>query len=151
MAPATPLELAARAALPLASRQTNPNKTTRGCDVMVGHSLLLVHHQVKGGRPRGRHRGEQIGEHRAAAAPVRSERGGVRSSKGWVIAADHLVQAAPAAPRQSRRSGRIADREGDEAGDHDLADHVETDRKSTRLNSSHLVISYAVFCLKKKK
>src|SRR3989454_3735088 len=27
----------------------------------------------------------------------------------------------------------------------------EEDRKSTRLNSSHLVISYAVFCLKKKK
>src|SRR5256885_13166794 len=26
-----------------------------------------------------------------------------------------------------------------------------TDRKSTRLNSSHLVISYAVFCLKKNK
>src|SRR5256885_9584036 len=32
--------------------------------------------------------------------------------------------------------------------------HLNTagiDRKSTRLNSSHLVISYAVFCLKKKK
>src|SRR5438132_2334614 len=29
--------------------------------------------------------------------------------------------------------------------------HSETDRKSTRLNSSHTVISYAVFCLKKKK
>src|SRR2546426_1956523 len=28
---------------------------------------------------------------------------------------------------------------------------VVLDRKSTRLNSSHLVISYAVFCLKKKK
>src|SRR2546426_8441672 len=27
----------------------------------------------------------------------------------------------------------------------------DRDRKSTRLNSSHLVISYAVFCLKKKK
>src|SRR5438132_9543591 len=27
----------------------------------------------------------------------------------------------------------------------------ESDRKSTRLNSSHTVISYAVFCLKKKK
>src|SRR2546426_7709411 len=27
----------------------------------------------------------------------------------------------------------------------------QPDRKSTRLNSSHLVISYAVFCLKKKK
>src|SRR5258708_23680059 len=31
------------------------------------------------------------------------------------------------------------------AGDYDL------DRKSTRLNSSHQIISYAVFCLKKKK
>src|SRR5256885_3752334 len=29
-------------------------------------------------------------------------------------------------------------------------DHSPEDRKSTRLNSSHLVISYAVFCLKKK-
>src|SRR2546426_10631973 len=28
---------------------------------------------------------------------------------------------------------------------------LRRDRKSTRLNSSHLVISYAVFCLKKKK
>src|SRR5258708_23891547 len=28
---------------------------------------------------------------------------------------------------------------------------VEGDRKSTRLNSSHQIISYAVFCLKKKK
>src|SRR5256885_12164493 len=34
----------------------------------------------------------------------------------------------------------------------DLAQQLcPTDRKSTRLNSSHLVISYAVFCLKKKK
>src|SRR2546426_6610363 len=31
------------------------------------------------------------------------------------------------------------------------ADHGIQDRKSTRLNSSHLVISYAVFCLKKEK
>src|SRR3989442_9622540 len=29
--------------------------------------------------------------------------------------------------------------------------NVRTDRKSTRLNSSHVRISYAVFCLKKKK
>src|SRR2546426_2750378 len=36
--------------------------------------------------------------------------------------------------------------EGSEAALQDSAD-----RKSTRLNSSHLVISYAVFCLKKKK
>src|SRR5256885_12073743 len=32
-----------------------------------------------------------------------------------------------------------------------LALSEDGDRKSTRLNSSHLVISYAVFCLKKKK
>src|SRR5256885_3243679 len=32
-----------------------------------------------------------------------------------------------------------------------LRDGWGVDRKSTRLNSSHLVISYAVFCLKKKK
>src|SRR5689334_23990710 len=36
------------------------------------------------------------------------------------------------------------------AGDRVLIDPVE-DRKSTRLNSSHSSISYAVFCLKKKK
>src|SRR2546426_1922761 len=36
---------------------------------------------------------------------------------------------------------------GDGRGEQD----GERDRKSTRLNSSHLVISYAVFCLKKKK
>src|SRR5471030_2664506 len=41
--------------------------------------------------------------------------------------------------------GRIA--RDDEA----VVEARETDRKSTRLNSSHLGISYAVFCLKKKK
>src|SRR5438034_7214515 len=33
----------------------------------------------------------------------------------------------------------------------DALKHSHQDRKSTRLNSSHTVISYAVFCLKKKK
>src|SRR5258708_6495682 len=33
----------------------------------------------------------------------------------------------------------------------ELPDFEHTDRKSTRLNSSHQIISYAVFCLKKKK
>src|SRR2546426_11035161 len=45
--------------------------------------------------------------------------------------------------RQPDRDGRDVERR-DPVGD-------EIDRKSTRLNSSHLVISYAVFCLKKKK
>src|SRR5262245_64557673 len=48
-------------------------------------------------------------------------------------------------PRRSHR-GRGARRPG--AGARRRADG---DRKSTRLNSSHLGISYAVFCLKKKK
>src|SRR5437868_12616517 len=36
-------------------------------------------------------------------------------------------------------------------GSHHTRRAMRTDRKSTRLNSSHVSISYAVFCLKKKK
>src|SRR5258708_24377706 len=36
-------------------------------------------------------------------------------------------------------------------GSTDRVDPTSRDRKSTRLNSSHQIISYAVFCLKKKK
>src|SRR5437868_11359766 len=49
--------------------------------------------------------------------------------------------------------GRLRDLESD-AGRIDLvaiAQEAHLDRKSTRLNSSHVSISYAVFCLKKKK
>src|SRR5256885_12349213 len=47
---------------------------------------------------------------------------------------------------------RRADDGADDRGTgHSSAAGGTTDRKSTRLNSSHLVISYAVFCLKKKK
>src|SRR5205807_4718649 len=45
-------------------------------------------------------------------------------------------------PRRARSGAWPAGRPGARGG---------PDRKSTRLNSSHLVISYAVFCLKKKK
>src|SRR3712207_8340365 len=38
-----------------------------------------------------------------------------------------------------------------EAGGRPLADSLVADRKSTRLNSSHANISYAVFCFKKNK
>src|SRR5208283_5628806 len=48
-----------------------------------------------------------------------------------------LFRSRPAAPWGSRRAARSA--------------HRWRDRKSTRLNSSHITISYAVFCLKKKK
>src|SRR2546421_8277921 len=53
----------------------------------------------------------------------------------------------PAAQNRARRQAVSGGREGREDGrDQDLRD-----RKSTRLNSSHDQISYAVFCLKKKK
>src|SRR5256885_8401103 len=45
--------------------------------------------------------------------------------------------------------GAVPQHRVDGAGE--AEDAARRDRKSTRLNSSHLVISYAVFCLKKKK
>src|SRR2546428_7983329 len=60
-----------------------------------------------------------------------------RASGGMLVEADH-VSSRIAEPRRDLRRVR-ADRL------HDLA----SDRKSTRLNSSHDQISYAVFCLKK--
>src|SRR5256885_4394490 len=50
----------------------------------------------------------------------------------------------------SRRIGRAPELAGTYQ-DTTSAAFTRIDRKSTRLNSSHLVISYAVFCLKKKK
>src|SRR2546426_8569707 len=58
------------------------------------------------------------------------------------------VGAAGDAGRGNRRVTGDRERRGRDAR---TADHGPEDRKSTRLNSSHLVISYAVFCLKKKK
>src|SRR2546429_5559791 len=53
-----------------------------------------------------------------------------------------LVMAASAQPTSSEHPGDPQAR---------VIDGVSKDRKSTRLNSSHGYISYAVFCLKKKK
>src|SRR5256885_11917876 len=48
----------------------------------------------------------------------------------------------PYQPEQAERQREARDHE------HDGVEALARDRKSTRLNSSHLVISYAVFCLK---
>src|SRR5436309_4472826 len=48
------------------------------------------------------------------------------------------------------RIGDMALPAGDRDVDHRRAAPADLDRKSTRLNSSHVKISYAVFCLKKK-
>src|SRR2546430_6211364 len=50
-----------------------------------------------------------------------------------------------------RRSRESPVAGGGEQARHRQTRPVEADRKSTRLNSSHSQISYAVFCLKKKK
>src|SRR5947209_11453664 len=64
-----------------------------------------------------------------------------RAARGHRAAGEAL----PAAKRQAARRRAQADfRRGARAA-------VVLDRKSTRLNSSHANISYAVFCLKKKK
>src|SRR5256885_3847328 len=68
------------------------------------------------------------------SAPVTAADGVVGVQRG---ALDFCVQ--PSGPR--RRTLKDRERRRGPLGD----------RKSTRLNSSHLVISYAVFCLKKKK
>src|SRR5258708_26560603 len=54
--------------------------------------------------------------------------------------------------REAVRSWHEAIVTGAREAERDAAScQLRTDRKSTRLNSSHQIISYAVFCLKKKK
>src|SRR5256885_9973147 len=54
------------------------------------------------------------------------------------------------APRERTETARHR-RQAPLAAEIEIAHRPHRDRKSTRLNSSHLVISYAVFCLTKKK
>src|SRR5256885_12503746 len=70
----------------------------------------------------------------------RANHGTLGIFRNWLV--DHAAQTpgriavAPVAPGESAAAGEAP---------------PPTDRKSTRLNSSHLVISYAVFCLKKTR
>src|SRR5690606_42106014 len=52
--------------------------------------------------------------------------------------------------RLALRLARLGEQGTRLAGEADERARLEADRKSTRLNSSHVKISYAVFCLKKK-
>src|SRR2546422_8386204 len=74
----------------------------------------------------------------------------IRSASASVppVIREALERASPAAPRHTRRETRRAT-----PSLASTAPYRESriDRKSTRLNSSHGYISYAVFCLKKKK
>src|SRR5256885_7737576 len=66
-----------------------------------------------------------------------------------VVAVELLVGEPRRRLRVDQETVEVEEEPADCHGDGLLID-TETDRKSTRLNSSHLVISYAVFCLKKK-
>src|SRR2546426_3230053 len=65
---------------------------------------------------------------------------------------DRVGRGAPTATHGARDRALHFDLRGEGLGVGIVALHLRPfqDRKSTRLNSSHLVISYAVFCLKKK-
>src|SRR3712207_8222521 len=67
---------------------------------------------------------------------------------------ENRVIVPPNVPEEKRDRGETADARGEDADDERacraLREVAEKDRKSTRLNSSHANISYAVFCLKKK-
>src|SRR5256885_11629488 len=75
-------------------------------------------------------------EHRRYRAEQRRQQPGLELTELVRGAGEQRVHGAHAAPHRVRRA--------------ELHERVAEDRKSTRLNSSHLVISYAVFCLKKK-
>src|SRR5258707_11316360 len=70
----------------------------------------------------------------------------------------HVLKIDAGLQRRRGRSGYAADQHKDARAAGNMSRHVACgagvlmlDRKSTRLNSSHANISYAVFCLKKKK
>src|ERR1039457_4016210 len=69
-----------------------------------------------------------------------SMRNTVATTGNWLLATDYFDLAAGFFDLLLGRLGKLVGMYSD-----------RLDRKSTRLNSSHLVISYAVFCLKKKK
>src|SRR5437870_6679646 len=62
-----------------------------------------------------------------------------------------LFRSPEAVPQQVRLEGAAGpEGQGRQARELDPPAQAQEDRKSTRLNSSHVAISYAVFCLKKK-
>src|SRR5438067_4799650 len=70
-----------------------------------------------------------------------------RSGRSIPAAADHPGRATRGGVL---REGRLAAHQSQRTDRGGARSHTQGDRKSTRLNSSHVSISYAVFCLKKK-
>src|SRR5256885_4998709 len=83
---------------------------------------------------------------RSADSPVEHVKSICRIVQADLIRADRSID--PVGVLQRRRVMQLGDRR--DTGQPRRVGINGADRKSTRLNSSHLVISYAVFCLKKK-
>src|SRR2546426_2535798 len=92
------------------------------------------------GAARQRQRGPHLAVFLTLAAYLRRAAEDVARDLVTQILRDHVAGARDDAVRH-----------GDPSRPQPPDDLVRQDRKSTRMNSSHLVISYAVFCLKKKK
>src|SRR5262245_63014445 len=73
-----------------------------------------------------------------------------RRATGWHECAWSLVISSKLSRHSERAQHQVDRLDAHEGRDHP-AHAPDQDRKSTRLNSSHLGISYAVYCLKKKK
>src|SRR5256885_1346769 len=134
----------------------------------AGRGMLAGLARAHGGPDQG---GELAGAGERASAPRRDD--GLRHAPRETLLSeggDHLAYLVEARTSEPRRYGFAARRvhahveravssEAEAAlriielrrGHAEVEEHTAArDRKSTRLNSSHLVISYAVFCLKKK-
>src|SRR5690606_40008461 len=103
-------------------------------------------------RPRAR---EVVRQPRAAAQRLAGVRRRVELDPGADLERDALAEASPGGRRGARRGRRVGRGRGGGGGDGGGGggggDGGGEDRKSTRLNSSHVKISYAVFCWEKKR
>src|SRR5438034_11973 len=136
---------AARALRALAGFEIKPDDVRRCRGNQASYDeparVALPGRQVSGAAPRRDMGCARVAHHRRLPHPTGSHAG--RSGRGRSVGPDRSL-AGPADGRGGSASPRLRGRAapGEPRGG---------DRKSTRLNSSHTVISYAVFCLKKKK
>src|SRR5690625_5915218 len=106
---------------------------------MAGHRRCLAerrsraHHLPRRRGARGRRHSQRRSGARASRGPGRRHHG----AAGELNASQEASEGSEEATEASAKAA--------------AASQERRDRKSTRLNSSHVAISYAVFCLKKKK
>src|SRR5699024_11507289 len=74
-----------------------------------------------------------------------------QSARPRAVTSPHRARPPPQGPAPSQRAGPTPPPTSHTAPPSQEHTPPRGDRKSTRLNSSHVSISYAVFCLKKKK